>query len=71
MDFVKQIVALLAAFLFTRLVNAFPNFPLTGETFVNLVLWIVSLTGIITYPLGKLMAKLQTLYYSRKARKGK
>ena len=46
MEFLKQLLALVAVYLFGVLTGQYPDFPLDQSTFVNLILWIAGIIGI-------------------------
>jgi len=46
-ELLKQLFSLLFTFLFTALIGKYPTFPLDQALFVNLMLWVIALTGLI------------------------
>ena len=42
-NMVKTAIALIASYLFSMLINKYPNFPLTDKLFINLILWLCAL----------------------------
>ncbi len=47
-ELIKQLITLLAGFIFTWLIGKYPDFPLDSEKFINLIIWIFTLMGIIS-----------------------
>lgn len=47
MELTKQIIILVASILFTWLVAKYPNFPLDKAQFINFVLWVAGLFGVV------------------------
>jgi len=47
MELIKQIVTLIASFIFSYLVAKYPDFPLEKGNFINLIIWIFTIFGVI------------------------
>lgn len=62
-DLIKQVVALIAAALFTFLLGKFPSFPIPAEVFTNFLIWFVlillGVQFVATYAATKFFSRKQ------------
>ena len=67
MELIKQLITILASALFTFLLAKYPNFPIDRTGFINLILWVIGLFGIINgVRMGIFRTKLELQGYKFK-----
>lgn len=60
-ELLKQLLIILASYFFTKIAKKYKNFPLDEKTFVNLILWIFALVGIVNGLLAAIKTTIASL----------